>query len=500
MRNIFDIIGKLTKEEKRHFKIYLKRIQTHQNGSRVVELYDLINEQIYDTDDLLSAHLYPKQSKNAYYRLKNRLLDDLEKSLVLLHSEKQERTQILQQISLAQIYASKSLFKEAFGILKKIERKAYKNQQHDLLTVIYYEITTIAFEYENIDLEKYLQLQLKNMEQYQAALQTKQLIQHLSYRLIKANFDIRDEALSATLDDIKTQLSLQSSFVESPKLQFEISNTIRRILLQKRDFTGLETYLISNLKDFEAKKLYHKDSHLNKIISLVWIINTLSKNLKFKEVPPYIEQLHEALLAYNKLFYDRYIWTYYQCLVTQYFYSNQLTEAIQLLENILAEQHEKGLLYYDIFVRGNLSVLYFCQNDLRKSMTHLAPLFYKDTYNKLSVELQLRLSILELILHFENEDLNFIDYRINEIRSTFKKLLRQEAYQREANFIKILKRSVAKIKPFEQKNIMKLTQLFIDNSPLFGPGSNEFISYQLWLRSKLHKQKYYALILEIVAP
>ena len=498
MRNIFDIIGRLTKEEKRYFKIYLKRIQSNQNGSRVLELYDLVNRKVYENDDDLSEYFYPKKSKNAYYRLKNRLLDDLEKSLLIQHSEQQERTQILQQISLAQIYAGKSLFKEAFGILKKIERKAYKSQYYDLLTAIYYEITTVAFEYEPINLEKYLQLQRQNMERYQQSLQTKQLIQHLSYRLIKANFEVRDEALNATLDEIKNQLSLQETFIESPKLQFEISNTIRRILLQKRDFEGLEAYLISNLRDFEAKKLYNKDSHLNKIISLVWIINTLSKNLKFKEVPPYIALLHDTLLAYNKLFYDRYIWTYYQCLITQYFYSNQLPEAIALLESLSDEQRQKGVLYYDIFVRGNLSVIYFCQNDLSKSMTHIAPLFYKDTYNKLSVELQLRLSILELILHFENGDMNFIDYRINEIRSTFKKLLRQAAYLREANFLKILKRSVNKVRPFHQKNVIQLAQTFIEQSPPFGPGSNEFISYQLWLKSKLEKRDYYGVILEVV--
>ena len=211
MRNIFDIVGKLTKEEKRHFKIFLKRIQTNQNGSRVLELYDLVNRKVHDSDEELSEHFYPSQSKNAYYRLKNRLLDDLEKSLLLLHSEQQERTHILQQLSLAQIYAGKSLYKEAFGILKKVERKAFKNQYYDLLTSIYYEITTIAFEYENINLEKYLQLQLQNMERYQTSLQTKQLIQHLSYRLIKANFEVRDEALNATLDDIKERLSLQET-------------------------------------------------------------------------------------------------------------------------------------------------------------------------------------------------------------------------------------------------------------------------------------------------
>ena len=213
-------------------------------------------------------------------------------------------------------------------------------------------------------------------------------------------------------------------------------------------------------------------------------------------MPPYIEQLNEALLAYNKLFYDRYIWTYYQCLVTQYFHSNQLPEAITLLETLTSEQRQKGVLYYDIFVRGNLSVIYFCQQDLHKSMTHIAPLFYKETYNKLSVELQLRLSILELILHFENGDMNFIDYRINEVRNGFKKLLRQDAYIREANFLKILKRCVSKVKPFQQKNIIKLSETFIEQSPPFGLGSNEFISYQLWLRSKLDKRAYYSVLLE----
>lgn len=499
MKNIFDIVQKLNKEEKRYFRIYVRRIQGSTDTSRLELLFDLIDKGKCQNDEALNERIYGKPDKNAYYRLKNRFIEDLEKCLLLLHGKSNERLDILQQISIAEVYVLKNLYKEAYDLLRKSERAAEKAGHQDILMVIYQLVIKIAFDYPLIDLEEYTGKQSSYLQQYAKNLETEHLTKILTYRLLKANFEVKDKHIDETLNDIRNQLSIQPELLETPKIQFEISNTIRRGLLQKQDFVALEAYLIENLQSFEKKHLFNKDTHQQKIVILVWIINTLLRNKKIEAILPYIEQLHTALLAYEKIYYDKYIWTYYQCLITQYFYSNKPSEALQLLNTLAGQPHTKGVLYYDVFVHANIAVLNYCCKNIAKALNSLSPLMTKELYSSISVEIQLRIAILELLLHFENEDFDFMDYKLTEIRHSFKSLLKQDEYSRELSLIKLLKKMINMPKPFENKEIEGLVKKFIDHSPPFLPGSNEFINYSLWLQAKMHRKNYYDVVLQNIA-
>ena len=509
MRNLSDIIGKLTKEEKRHFKLYLNRIKlSGDKQHKAGLLFDLVNQSspeadshsINNNDDEWFEKLYGKSGdKNSYYQLKNRLLGDLEKSLLLLHSELSDRIHIMTRVAIAELYVYKSLYKEAYDILRQLERKASKGGHYDLLALMYDLIVKMAFTLDTIDLEQYMRKQIQNLEQYQELLQTDHLIKTLSYRLIRSNFEARDAAIEQTLNEIQESLNIRKDLFESPKMQLEIHNTVRRILLQKQDYAGLETYLIEGLEYLEKKQIFKKDTYVHKIVSLVWILNTLLKNCKFHVMPTYSAQLLEALNAYGKLYYDKYIWTYYQCVITQQFYSNELDKAAALLENLIAQaSHVDGSLYYETFTHANLSVIYYCQGQLRKAMTKLTPLLQKDTFNKQSAELQLRIGLLELILHYENNDFNYIDYRINDLRHSYKDLLQQEAHQRENSFLKILRKCINAPAPFKDERILKNIKQFISDAPAIAPGSNEFINYSIWLSTKTSRKLYYDTLLQAV--
>lgn len=506
MRNLFDIVSKLTKEEKRHFKLYLSRIKLSGDKQHKAELlFDMVNQQVGKShadsrtgDEELSAKLYINGDKNSFYQLKNRLLSDLEKSLLMLHSDLSDRIGIMTRMAIAELYAYKSLYKEAFDILRQIERKAAKAGHYDLLATVYDLIVKMAFNYDSIDLETYMRKQIQNLEQYQILLQTDHLIKTLSYRLIKSNFEARDAAIAQTLADIQQTLSIRKDLLESPKIQLEIHNTVRRILLQKQDFAALEEYLIAGLRDFEQQQIFKKETHVHKIVTIVWILNTLLKNGKFQMMPTYTDLLLDALNAYGKFYYEKYIWTYYQCLITQHFYSNESEQAAALLENLATTSpHADGTLYYDTFVHANLSTIYYCQGQLRKAMTKLTPLLQKDSFGKQSAELQLRISLLEIILHYENADFSYIDYKINDLRHTYKDLLHQETHYRESEFLKLLKKCINSPKPFADERIVKMIQNFIAKSPTFSPGSNEFINYQIWLSTKINKKDYYKTLLSV---
>lgn len=500
MRNVFNIINKLTKEEKRHFKLYLNRTQKSIGNKRVLDLYEGINSQSYQTDQELKQQLFTTISNNNFYQIKNRLLDDLEKSLFLLHTDSTQRLKLIYQIGIAKIYANKLLHKEAFALLKKTEKNAIKEEYYNLLLMVYETIIQVGMEYTAIDIELYLNKQIEALDKYSESLKIEQLLQRITYQQFQSNYAIKDNKLHETLESIRKQLTLQKEVIDSPKIQFSIHDCIRKVLLQKKDFKELEKHLITKFNDFTAKKLYNnKKAQAHKIIDLVWIINSLFKNFRIKESEPYIHLLYQSLLAYHKMYYERYIWTYYQCIIIQFFYTNQCQKAIHILEEIVTTKHHSGNPFYDVFLRLNLACIYYAQDDLKTGMKHLGHLLQKDNYDGLPKETQLRLSVVNIIFHFENKDFVFLAYKIAETRKTFRTLLQQESYQREKEFLKIIRKCIQKPQPFEQPIIQKITQQFIHQSPEFEPGSNESISYKLWLHAKLTKQAYYQVILQAVS-
>lgn len=79
------IITGLNKEQVRFFKMYLSRIETEDDRKDVL-LFDYIRKsgEKFDEEKIFSR-LYKGNEKNSFYRLKNRLMREVNKSLTIHH-------------------------------------------------------------------------------------------------------------------------------------------------------------------------------------------------------------------------------------------------------------------------------------------------------------------------------------------------------------------------------------------------------------------------------
>ena len=65
----------LNKEQVRYFKLFASR--TQQSFERKdIKLFDFLRKNEEDKEEAFLQKLYPGESKNAWYRLRNRLLSD----------------------------------------------------------------------------------------------------------------------------------------------------------------------------------------------------------------------------------------------------------------------------------------------------------------------------------------------------------------------------------------------------------------------------------------
>lgn len=495
--HLTELINSLNKEELRNFKIYATRTHQSDEGKKIVVLFEGIhNEKMDEFGEKLLFRLYPKGNKNAYYRLKNRLIEDIEHSLLMLNRKKHDRFKIFNWLQLSRIFSYKSNYKKAFFYLKKAEKLASKQSFFDLLNIIYDRIIKLCGVYYTIDPQKYLEKKEENRAQQDITQKAEILMATIGYKLRKTNFTYNDHAVIDKLNQIIEELSVAKEYLNNPNIQRQIHFLVKNVLLQKKDFVALEHYLIQSLQDFEEKKLFANLPQ--KILMLSWIVNVSTKNKKFEQSLQYGEQMHKIILADNRAYFDKYIWLYHQSLIINYSFLGRNREVIDLLEEIEGNPKLKGNIFYDVFIYLNLAGSYYCEKQVDKALGHLAMILATDLYKTLAVNLQLNVSISELMLRIETQDFEYVAHRLREIKRRFSKELKQDGYQREKQFLQILKDLAFKANPLNNKQVIAKIEAFLTTYGDIELGANETIAYAWWVQSKLEKRDYYELVLESV--
>ncbi|MFQ5335833.1 MAG: hypothetical protein ACE5DN_07140, partial [Flavobacteriales bacterium] len=184
-----DILSVLTKEEARYLKIYLKRTNASKSRKDIL-LFDLVKKMgdRYD-EDSLQMLLYGHKDKNALYRLKNRLLDDIGKSLSLQYHNSIPSHTVMHSLELSRLFKERSNFDIALYYLKKAEKKASELQNFELLDIIYSDFIKLSHDSLLINPEQYIEKRKLNREQLNIIREIDDILAALIYRIrLSQNF------------------------------------------------------------------------------------------------------------------------------------------------------------------------------------------------------------------------------------------------------------------------------------------------------------------------
>jgi len=498
--HLTSLIQALSKEELRNFKLYTSRLQTSKAGiNKNVRLFEEIREKNQDefSESLLKC-LFPDENRNAYYRLKNRLTDDIENSLLLLHREMDDRTDIYKFIKLANIFRLKSKYDLSFYYLKKAEYKAQESYNLDLLNLIFDEIIRLSVDHYLINPEEYFQKKKENQEKHQKTMAIDYLISVINYKMVNANFDARDKDVSYELERLIQTLSIDLQSTSTIDLEFKVHELVRKNLLQKKDFPGLENYLIECFERFSAQSLFVGKYYEKTFVILNWLINVCTINKKFSTSMYYAEILQEHLHKDKKKFFSKYSWMFHQALVINNSFLGRNDIAQQLLLEIKENPEFSGSTFYDHYVNLNLAISYYNDQKYKLALKALLPLLDYEVQKTLIPSLQLSIHIVELILHYENGDQLYLLSKIPEIKRHFNKELKLGAYNKEKEFIRLIEMMAQRPDWLRHPKVKDKVEKWMMSLPPFEPGSNEAISYKLWLQAKMSGINYYQLVLKAV--
>jgi hypothetical protein len=261
---------------------------------------------------------------------------------------------------------------------------------------------------------------------------------------------------------------------------------VSQILLQRRDYKSLETYLLKTYKQFTKENLFNKSNHNTKLQMLTYLVNTLFATNKLELSLQYASTLKEAMEEYSNLLFDKYAFFYYNALVLNYSVTN-IDKGIELLEKIKNDKSLTNTPYYEVFVYLNLAILWFKKKDFHKSIKQLNKLYQHDSYKNIDKSLQFKIAMAELIIRYELQEYDFFEYRIKQIKKDFKLILEKEENKREKDFIEIIEEMFENVHDSFNKELKSKIESFIKSDLIEENEDAEVINYGNWLKSKIKK-------------
>ncbi|MCK6640710.1 MAG: hypothetical protein L6Q81_11540 [Bacteroidia bacterium] len=481
MNILQQIIASMNKEEVRHLKLFMSRTNAT-SDRKDIELFDYIRQRPEDYDETkIQAKLYGTADKNALYRLKNRLLEDIGKSLTLQYSDESDFNHISVALQLARHFIGNSQFQLALHFLGKAEKKAVAAENHELLELIYSEYIRYSQETLGVNPSEYIRKRRDNREQLNDIQEIDDILAEVVYKVrTTQNFTGQDYRIIENLRKRVALLSKKNTSIKSAQLRFKIYHSLSRILLQKHDYKSLEKYLVDTLAEFSRDKLFTRNTHDTRLQMLTYLANAQFKNNRSSASLDTAEELKKAMSEFGGLLHDKYLFFYYNILVINHSVNNR-DKAIEVLNEIKENPVITRQPHYHVFIYLNLTVLYFDNRNYKSALRSLVRLTMEDGFQNLDVYLRMKIAIAELIIRYELKDEEFLSKRIDQVRKEFSEPLKTKEGKRHAEMLSLLDDFADAESILRNKPLQKKIAAFIEKMP--NP-VGDLINYNNWLSGK----------------
>ena len=476
MNNALDsIVQSLSKEEVRFFKLFLKR--TDNKNRKDVDLFDYMKKKKGDftTEDVLKKL---ETNPNNYYQIKNRLYHELNNSMVWQYIWKDNQSKSFSYVLLARVYKDKGELELAFHYLKYAEKEAIDSELYEILSIVYTETIQLSHELISIDVDKYIALKRENILILSEIDEVDLLLAKVMYDIkTKQNFGKVDLSLFKIVKSKYSKISKDKKLVNSARFRMRLFKMYSRLLLQERDYQSLEKFLIESNNEFEEDKLFSRSNHNEKLTLLTYLTNCLCKNKKHKESLKYAELLLISMKEYDSFLHDKYLFFYYNILVSNYAKTDK-DKALIYLNKASKNEVIKKLPSYTSFIYLNRSLIYFHEDNFIDAQKNMSRLILQEDFILLDKAFQLKILIADIIIRFKNGKHDIID-KIKDIRRNYKQLLLDEEYVRDREMINIISKKI------NDEDIADDKKRILSYMSDYDSEDIDIISYNSWLGDNL---------------
>lgn len=491
------VIEHLSSDEVRRFKIISKRFRG-EDEKKLILLFDAIRAGSFkENEEQALLRLYGRtdaRARNTYYRLRNKLLDNLEKSLLFYHFSGRNRLSAYNYLQMAELMRQRSLHREVHYYLKKAEKAAQEQEQFSLLEVIYGEWVQLAL-YFPFDLEPILAARRENLRRMEFLRAQHETLGLITRQLSRRNYarSKKTESVIDTLEGIRQQLEEHQDLFQSISGKFLIIKTVASILIQKSAYEELESYARQSFEALEAQGLLGRAQHGKRLLLRVWRVNALHKLSRLEAAAEQLDALERELHQGSKVLQGEYAFHYALARMHNLKLRGDWPAA-QRLAAALAEQAELWEPEnHAFFLHLSLAELHFLTGDFERSAESLRQALQSPAFAQMDEEIRLYTEIFALLPLLEQKHFAAFLEQAALLRKRHAPLLKDAFYLKAARFLEILQQLAR-----QGGNLPagpRTWQRFREEFPPSEAGSNQIINYELYLCSWLSGGRPYAELL-----
>ncbi|MDX1906529.1 MAG: hypothetical protein SF053_05785 [Bacteroidia bacterium] len=496
------VIGSLTSDEVRRFKILSNRFRAEEEKKLLV-LFDAIRSgEHHAAEDKIIQRLYQfttAQTKNSYYRLRNKLLGNLEKSLLFYHFNYRNSLESLSYLQLSMLFRERALFRESYYYLRKAERLAEEFDQFSLLETIYDEMIKLAAHVE-VDIEVLISRRRENLKKLEILRGNSEILGMITQRLSRRNFARTKGSISViqTLEEIRGRLEEHQEIFKSAQGRIMIIRAVVAILIQKSAYAELATYAWETYQEFLAGQLFTRETHNFRLILSVWRINSLHKLLRLDEARQGLALLWEDLQLHQRMHFGEYGFHYYSQQTLNYKLTGHLPDAGKTLEALMAQKDILRNPAYEHYIRISEADQMFCEGNPAGTATVLESLLQDKTAPAQDESRKMYLQVFLLIAYVESAQQTLAQDLAAHITRQFKPLLKEEEFGVVKRLVSLLEKILEQQLPPGDARLKTLVRRFMTQYTPQEIGDNQIILYDVYLRARQDARPYYDCLIEEV--
>lgn len=437
--DLVQLINSLSRAEKRHFRLFVRRNQTN-DDILFLQLFDFLEKYNQYNEELILKKL-PEIKKRQLSNLKAHLYKQLLTSLRLLSKQENEDIQIRESIDYARVLYNKGLYLQSLSILDKARQKALQLNFSALLVEI-------------LDFEK-----------------------HIESQYITRSIEGRAEELANEVDSATLAISRNNRY---SNLALKLYGLYLKLgyARNEKDFAYVRHFFYANLPDIEFKQLdfigklhycaafcwYNhivQDFRMSYKYARMWVdLYDAAPEMRYVHTTLYLKGLHNLLNAlYHALDYPRFVDAlqaleragadtqllhttnteglyhlfWYIHTINRHYLEGTFSEGLSMVPQLVAliesnpyywDDHRIMLFYYKI------ASLYFGSGDYGQTI-HYLNLIINPKNPDYRGDIQAFARILNLIAHFELGNEILVEYQIKSVYRFLSKIEDLQAVQKE---------------------------------------------------------------------
>lgn len=501
MDDLQQIIHSLSDNEQKEFRQFIQR-NRFKNSRIDLDLFNLFAvDKVYDKDEILKL-LYGEKSvdRNAYHSIRKRLVKHLNDFIYLRQIDNDESlaSEISKNLILIRHLFGHNLDKLAWKYLNKSEKLASRSELNQQLQMIY-ELQIEHYDSHWIDVP--LKDLVKKRKHYSELAQEDQNLKiigsFVKQELEKVKIEAQDLDLERILDLLLNTFEMKDSLFRRPKLRYNFVLIARGIILANKEFYSFEEYVIRNYQKIADSGYF--DSRPSHRLNMLYIVShTLYRNKKFGEAIGYLNEMQEYLTQVGKGIFNRMNPKYHMLLAACQNFSGNLEESITILEKL--NTFKFVLREDELNTQLNLSIYYFQLEEYKKANQTLLKIGRTDNWfeKNMGVEWRIKKNMIEVIYQYELDRTEIALDRINSLERIHKALFQTKKYNRVVVFLGLIKRIIKNPDIVDSEEFFERVESSFDWVEI-EQEDLQAMSYYAWLKSKMTKNPFYGVLLELMS-